>query len=82
VEANVDMEVDNVADNVNNRHTGDGELIDYNDEEVMAVLNQKAKRIEPRGAFAQKGLALRRVLLSEPIKAHYASPMAMKEMRT
>ncbi len=56
------------------------ELIDYNDIEEEQAREREAKRKLLREQIAATGQGMRRMLVSEPIKSYYASPLAMEEM--
>jgi hypothetical protein len=73
-ETTLDLEVKDDLD------TNYGELIDYNEVDELAVRSPETNRKLLRDALAENGFALRKVLLSEPIVNHYASPLAMEKM--
>jgi hypothetical protein len=74
VEVIVDMEVNHVSDDVMN--TEDGEFVDYNNEEVVAFIIQKAAKVALRETSTRNGFAFRPLLLNKHTETHYfASPM-------
>jgi hypothetical protein len=61
----------------------DGEdLVDYNEdeEETLCAHEREAKRKSLREQIAATGQGMRRMLVSQPIKSYFASPLAMEEM--
>jgi hypothetical protein len=56
------------------------ELIDYNEVEEETTREREAKRKSLREQIAATGQGMRRMLVSEPIKSYFASPLAMEEI--
>jgi hypothetical protein len=56
------------------------ELIDYYEIEEETTQEREAKRKSLREQIAATGQGMRRMLVSEPIKSYFASPLAMAEM--
>ncbi len=56
------------------------ELIDYNEIEEEQAREREAKRESLREQIAATGQGMRRMLVNEPIRSYFASPLAMEEM--
>ena len=52
------------------------ELIDYNEQEEKAAAMKAAERVALKEMLTANGHALREILRSEKVKAHYVSPFS------
>jgi hypothetical protein len=72
------MEVDN-SNEGSPTFVEEGELLNYNNEDVVIANEKAAKKLAIREMLAKNGLALIKVLRQEPIKAHYVLPMSKEQ---
>jgi hypothetical protein len=58
--------------------TEEGELADYNNDEVMDVINQMVSIVALINSFIKNGFAARQLLFSESTNIRYSSPMVIE----
>jgi hypothetical protein len=72
----VDMEVDVTGEEV---VVDEDHLVDYNEQEAAAAAEKAAAKLALKEMLIKNGFALRMLLKTEQIKAHYVSPLAKEE---